>query len=208
MIVSGFLTISPASVQKVHATLGVRGAPGRAGRGIVLSPSAARMGSGSGSFGAGGCGRAAMRRDVRASVRSAGSRTSARACAFCAERALPSGIFGPRDLALFFRLASARALLTESPRAAPALDMAGWFVGRGWMTGAAALSVAGIRSLTYARNIVHGCRRALNYRGVGSLAASLDFSVRPEIRHLVPRSANRFPRLKGSRVCSTTRGFL
>jgi hypothetical protein len=46
--------------------------------------------------------------------------------AFCAERALPSGVFGPRDLAPFLRLASARALDTGTAArgAAPALDMA------------------------------------------------------------------------------------
>jgi hypothetical protein len=38
---------------------------------------------------------------------------------------LPSGVLGPRDLAPFLRLASARALLTETAArgAAPALDM-------------------------------------------------------------------------------------
>ncbi len=81
LIVSEFLTISSASVQRVHATLGIRGAPGGAGGGMVLPRSADRMGSGSGSFGArleGGrrCGVAAGPR-----VRSAVSRTSARACA-------------------------------------------------------------------------------------------------------------------------------
>jgi hypothetical protein len=45
--------------------------------------------------------------------------------AFCAARALPSEVFGPRDLAPFFRLASARALLTGTAAAdaAPPLDM-------------------------------------------------------------------------------------
>jgi hypothetical protein len=43
---------------------------------------------------------------------------------------LPSGVFGPRDLAPLRRLASARALLTETAaRAAPALDMAGILAG-------------------------------------------------------------------------------
>ena len=37
--------------------------------------------------------------------------------AFCAERALPSGVFGPRDFAPFVRLASARALLSGDGRA-------------------------------------------------------------------------------------------
>ena len=47
--------------------------------------------------------------------------------AFCAERALPSAVFGPRYLAPFFRLASARALLTGTAArgAVPELDMAG-----------------------------------------------------------------------------------
>ena len=36
----------------------------------------------------------------------------------CRARALPSGVFGPRDFAPFLRLASARALLTGRPRAA------------------------------------------------------------------------------------------
>jgi hypothetical protein len=46
--------------------------------------------------------------------------------AFCAERALPSGVFGPRDLAPFFRLASARGLgtATAARGAAPSFDMA------------------------------------------------------------------------------------
>jgi hypothetical protein len=49
--------------------------------------------------------------------------------AFCAARALPSAELGPRDRAPFRRLASARALLTETAAhgAAPALDMAGAF---------------------------------------------------------------------------------
>jgi hypothetical protein len=46
--------------------------------------------------------------------------------AFCAERALPAGVFGPRDLAPLRRLASARALLTGTAAdgAAPIRDMA------------------------------------------------------------------------------------
>ena len=51
-------------------------------------------------------------------------------------RALPSEVFGPRDFAPFFRLASARALDTgtAAPRTAPALDMAGdsLLAGGGW----------------------------------------------------------------------------
>ena len=77
LIVKGFLSIRWANARKVHATLGIRGAHGRAGRGIVLSPSAARMGSGSGSFGAGRCGRAAMR---RAAWGSFGIRRAAGSC--------------------------------------------------------------------------------------------------------------------------------
>jgi hypothetical protein len=63
--------------------------------------------------------------------------------AFCAARALPSGVFGPRDLAPFLRLASARALeagagaRTCAPEteaaaraAAPSLDMTGFLVER------------------------------------------------------------------------------
>jgi hypothetical protein len=48
--------------------------------------------------------------------------------AFCAARALPSGDLGPRDFAPFLRLASARALLTETAAAdaAPTLAMAGF----------------------------------------------------------------------------------
>jgi hypothetical protein len=42
--------------------------------------------------------------------------------AFCAERALPSGAFGPRDFAPFLRLAVVRALLTG---AAARLDVPG-----------------------------------------------------------------------------------
>ena len=51
--------------------------------------------------------------------------------AFCAERALPSGVFGPRDFAPFPRLPSTRALLMETAArgAAPALDMAGFLAG-------------------------------------------------------------------------------
>jgi hypothetical protein len=51
--------------------------------------------------------------------------------AFCAARALPSGVFGPRDLAPFRRLASARALLTGTAArgAAPTFDMAGFLQG-------------------------------------------------------------------------------
>jgi hypothetical protein len=57
--------------------------------------------------------------------------------AFCADLALPSAVFGPRDLAPFLRLASARALLTETAarRAAVALDMTGSLgleTGAGW----------------------------------------------------------------------------
>jgi hypothetical protein len=46
-------------------------------------------------------------------------------------RALPAAVFGPRDLAPFLRLASARALLTGTAalRAAPTLDMAGFLAG-------------------------------------------------------------------------------
>jgi hypothetical protein len=48
-----------------------------------------------------------------------------------APRALPSGVFGPRDFAPFLRLASARALLTETAArgAAPIRDMAGFLAG-------------------------------------------------------------------------------
>jgi hypothetical protein len=47
-------------------------------------------------------------------------------------RALPSSVFGPRDLAPFLRLASARALLTEEGRGtAPALNMSGFLAGKG-----------------------------------------------------------------------------
>jgi hypothetical protein len=58
--------------------------------------------------------------------------------AFCAERALPSGVLGPRDFVPFLRLASARALLTETAArgAARTLDMAvilGW--SGGWLEG-------------------------------------------------------------------------
>jgi hypothetical protein len=51
--------------------------------------------------------------------------------AFCAARALPSGVFGPRDLAPFLRLAAARALLigTAARGAAPTFDMVGVLVG-------------------------------------------------------------------------------
>jgi hypothetical protein len=47
---------------------------------------------------------------------------------------LPLGVFGPRDFAPFFRLASARALDTgtAAPRAAPTFDMAGFLAGGGW----------------------------------------------------------------------------
>jgi hypothetical protein len=46
--------------------------------------------------------------------------------AFRADLALPSSVFGPRDFAPFWRLASARALLTGTagPTAAPIRDMA------------------------------------------------------------------------------------
>jgi hypothetical protein len=46
--------------------------------------------------------------------------------AFCAARALPSSVFGPRDLAPFLRLASARVVLTDTVAlgAAPIRDMA------------------------------------------------------------------------------------
>jgi hypothetical protein len=46
--------------------------------------------------------------------------------AFCADLALPSDVFGPRDLAPFIRLAAARALDTRAAArgAAPTLDMA------------------------------------------------------------------------------------
>jgi hypothetical protein len=46
--------------------------------------------------------------------------------AFCAERVLPSRVFGPCDFAPFLRLASARASDTETAArgATPDLDMA------------------------------------------------------------------------------------
>jgi hypothetical protein len=52
--------------------------------------------------------------------------------AFCAERALPSGVFGPRDFAPLRRLASTRALLiwTAARGAAPVLGMAGFLADR------------------------------------------------------------------------------
>jgi hypothetical protein len=40
LIVSGFVTISSASVQRVHATLGIRGTPGRAGPSLPAAHSA------------------------------------------------------------------------------------------------------------------------------------------------------------------------
>jgi hypothetical protein len=48
--------------------------------------------------------------------------------AFCADLALPSEVFGPRDFAPFLRLASARALdtATAARGAAPLSDMAGF----------------------------------------------------------------------------------
>jgi hypothetical protein len=57
--------------------------------------------------------------------------------AFCADLALPSGVFGPRDFAPFWRLAAARALLiwTAARGAAVALDMTGFLgleTGAGW----------------------------------------------------------------------------
>ena len=55
--------------------------------------------------------------------------------AFCAERALPSGVFGPRDFAPFPRLPSTRALLMETAArgAAPALTWRdSWLAGGGW----------------------------------------------------------------------------
>ena len=57
----------------------------------------------------------------------------------CAERALPSGVFGPRDFAPLLRLASAGALLTEAAarRAAPIRDMAVILGSRGLEVGAA-----------------------------------------------------------------------
>jgi len=58
---------------------------------------------------------------------------------FRAERALPSEVFGPRDVAPLRRLASARALLigTAARGAAPMRDMAGslgwrWRRAGGW----------------------------------------------------------------------------
>jgi hypothetical protein len=86
----------------------------------------------------------AASRPANSAASSSGSMTYFRArmpglSAFCAERAFPSAVFGPRDFAPFLRLASARALLTgtAAQRAAPALDMTvilGW---RGLETGVA-----------------------------------------------------------------------
>jgi hypothetical protein len=47
---------------------------------------------------------------------------------FSADRAFPSSALGPRDMAPFLRLASARVLLigTAARRAAPGLDMVGF----------------------------------------------------------------------------------
>jgi hypothetical protein len=53
--------------------------------------------------------------------------------AFRDERALPSGLFGPRDFAPFLRLASARALLMIAARA------------RAWLSDSAALVRAAAR---------------------------------------------------------------
>ena len=51
--------------------------------------------------------------------------------AFCAERALPAGVFGPRDFAPFLRLASARALDTGTA-ARSAAPNSTWRDSFGW----------------------------------------------------------------------------
>jgi hypothetical protein len=76
-----------------------------------------------------------------------------------ARLALPSGIFGPRDLAPLRRLASARALLTRRSRAAPALDMAGLLPGLRGLDGVVAEAPGaspGNRSVADYRNICLG----------------------------------------------------
>ena len=113
LIVSGSLTISSASVQRVHATLGFRSAPsvadgGMSCRGRLLGWGPVRVRSARGWRAGGDAG------SCRASGSSAVSRTSARACALCAGRALPSAVFGLREFAPFLRLASARALLIQT----------------------------------------------------------------------------------------------
>jgi hypothetical protein len=96
------LTISSAYVQRVHATLGVRGSPGRVGNGL------AGIGcSDGGQVRSVARPRAAMQGIAGSRVRSARSGIYARACAFCADLALPSDVFGPRDFAPSLRLASA-----------------------------------------------------------------------------------------------------
>jgi hypothetical protein len=72
--------------------------------------------------------------DVWSAVALIGKRRKRRAgrpYTFRPERALPSELFGPRDFALFLRLASARALLMETAAlgAASIRDMAGFLAG-------------------------------------------------------------------------------
>jgi hypothetical protein len=99
----------------------------RLGRGMVLSASAARMGPGSGSFGARG-------RIARTGCRVLPGLGFVRQChvfwprmRILRER-LARGGLRPRDLAPLRRLASARASLTGTAarRAAPSFDMAGF----------------------------------------------------------------------------------
>jgi hypothetical protein len=74
--------------------------------------------------------------------------------AFCADLALPSSVFGPRDLAPFLRLASARAWLIWATRGDcpvgsgnPALDMRDSLLDGGWLE-----VRAGWRVMAEARN--------------------------------------------------------
>ena len=80
--------------------------------------------------------------------------------------ALPSVVLGPRDLAPFFRLAAARALVTGTAAhgAAPRLDMVGSLVGRaggrlGGRRRHPKKPAPGSDSLSDSRNIVQSCRR-------------------------------------------------
>jgi hypothetical protein len=108
-------TMRSASVQRVHATLGIRGALWQGGRGRGPATVGCSDGVSSGSFGEVGGGGDAARCRASGSFGSTMYFSARMPClsACCAERALPSGVFGPSEFAPFLRLSSAGALLTE-----------------------------------------------------------------------------------------------
>ena len=101
--------------------------------------------------------------------------------AFRAERALPSSVFGPRDLAPFFRLAAARAGMRAASDAAPALDMA-FLAGKGMRAhgpGRRAYTIIGILSSTGAAPALGGRTEALFGSGAVAYCQQMFAAAQP-----------------------------